>query len=590
MGSLTGADIILDYLIDEDVPYLFGLTGHGIIGLLEGLHDRKDKIKAISVHHEGVAGFMADAYFRVAHRPVATFTSCGPGSAQLVVSLANAMMDASAFLAITGNVPTTQFNRAPFQETGHYYQGDFPQVIRSYVKRSFQPTRIDMLPNALHQAFNVMTSGRYGPVNLDVPLNIFQESLDLEETPIPHRGTRAARGGEGDPESIERTLDLLRNAERPLIVAGRGVLLSEASDIVIELAAKMNIPVACSPEAKDAIDEGHPVSVGVCGRNGAFTANQACRSSDVILALGVSFDDRATSSWMQGVTYTIPPTKLIQVDVDSDEIGRNYPVEVPIIGDEKLVVSQLLRETNLRSKGAPNDFQAWWGDIKSWRETWVSFLGSHADSAVIPIRPERLVADLRSVLPKDTISLSDVGIHHNWLVQRFQTPGPLSLMSTWGFGSMGFGVCGVLGAKLAAPDRPAVCICGDGGFLMNAHVVVTAVEYNIPAVWVVWNNRSYASIGGLQRGVFNREILADFAIDATGEPHSADFAAMAKSFGADGIKVEKPADFAPALETALKANKPFVLDVGVEHHVGPAATGGWELPPSPPFMPSFQAD
>ncbi len=195
MGSSTGADIILDYLIDEEVPYLFGLTGHGIIGLLEGLHDRKDKIKAISVHHEGVAGFMADAYFRVAHRPVATFTSCGPGSAQLVVSLANAMMDSSAFLAITGNVPTTQFNRAPFQESGHYFQGDFPQVIRSYVKRSFQPTRIDMLPNSLHQAFNLMTSGRYGPVNLDVPYNIFQERLDLEETPIPHRGMRAAKGG-----------------------------------------------------------------------------------------------------------------------------------------------------------------------------------------------------------------------------------------------------------------------------------------------------------------------------------------------------------------------------------------------------------
>ncbi len=154
---------------------------------------------------------------------------------------------------------------------------------------------------------------------------------------------------------------------------------------------------------------------------------------------------------------------------------------------------------------------------------------------------------------------------------------------------MGFGVCGVLGAKLAAPDRPAVCICGDGGFLMNANVVVTAVEYDIPAVWVVWNNRSYASIGGLQKGGFNRDILADFTIEATGEPHSADFAAMAKAFGADGIRVERPGDFAPALEMALKANKPFVVDVGVELQGGPAATGGWVLPPLPPFMPTFQA-
>jgi thiamine pyrophosphate-dependent acetolactate synthase large subunit-like protein len=188
MAKMRGADIIAEYLVKEEVPYLFGLCGHGIIGFLDALYDRQDKIKAMTVRHEQAAGHMADAYFRVAHRPVATFTSCGPGSTNLPTALASAMMDSSALLAITGNVPTSQFNRSPFQETGRHFQAEYPNVIRPYVKKSFQPTRVDMIPLAMRQAFKTMLTGRTGPVHIDVPLNCFAEEADVE-VPEPESGT-----------------------------------------------------------------------------------------------------------------------------------------------------------------------------------------------------------------------------------------------------------------------------------------------------------------------------------------------------------------------------------------------------------------
>src|SRR5487761_2349334 len=223
--SMNGADIIVDFLIRQKVPYLFGLCGHGNVGFLDAAFKAQNRIRTISVHHEQAAGHMADAWFKVRNEPVATFTSCGPGSANLVVALAAAMMDSSAFFAITGNVPTSQFNRMPFQETGRYVQGDFPSVIRPYVKRSYQPTRADMVPLAVRQGWDLMLSGRPGPVNLDVPLNVFVEETAYS---APAPSTRAINGSPGAPAALSAALDMLLTAERPVIIAGQGVLLAEA--------------------------------------------------------------------------------------------------------------------------------------------------------------------------------------------------------------------------------------------------------------------------------------------------------------------------------------------------------------------------
>ncbi len=584
---LTGGDIIVEYLAREKVPYVFGLCGHGNVGLLDALYDRTDAIKTISTRHEQTAGHMADAYFRVAHRPVATLTSCGPGSANLPITLACAFMDSSAFLAITANVPTSQFNRAAFQETYRHFQADFPSVIRPYVKRSWQPTRTDMLPTALRQAFSTMLGGRPGPVNLDVPFNVFKEPapVDVPE-PGAWRAGISARSG-GDPAVIERAVELLRDARRPLIYVGHGVTLSEAAVELTTLARRLRIPVIFSPNGFGALDMADPLALGFIGRNGVFPANEAARTCDVLLAVGVRFDDRSSSSWIPGYSFNIPPTRLIHVDIDVEEIGRNYPVHLGIAGDARTVLRQLLAESE-RVTPDTAARHAWLADIAKWRSQWEEFVSPHWTSDAEPIHPQRVVQALRQVLPDDGIILPDVGVHHNWVVQFWQARRPQTLLNTWGFGAMGFGVCGVLGAKLAAPDRPCVAVCGDGGFMMRPDVLCTAVEYDIPAVWVIWNNFGYGAIRDIQMGMFaKREIATSFVREKDGRLINPDFVALARSCGVDGIRVERPGDLGGALEHAIKAGTPFVLDVHVDRDVRPPSVGTWELPPLPYGEPVF---
>jgi acetolactate synthase-1/2/3 large subunit len=583
----NGGEVIVEYLAREKVPYVFGLCGHGNVGLLDALYDRTDAIKTISTRHEQTAGHMADAYFRVAHRPVATLTSCGPGSANLPIALACAFMDSSALLAITANIPTSQFNRAAFQETYRHFQADFPSVIRPYVKRSWQPTRTDMLPTALRQAFATMLGGRPGPVNLDVPFNVFKEEAAVEvPDPGDWRAGISARAG-GEPAAIARAAALLRDARRPLIYVGHGVALSEAGPDLTALARHLQIPVIFSPNGFGALDMSDPLALGFVGRNGVFPANEAARTCDVLLAIGVRFDDRSSSSWIPGYSFNIPPTRLIHVDIDHEEIGRNYPVHVGIAADARTALRQLLTASaGTAPDGAARG--AWLADIAKWRREWEEFVGPRGASDAEPIHPQRVVQALRRVLPEDGIVLPDVGVHHNWVVQFWRARRPQTLLNTWGFGAMGFGVCGVLGAKLAAPDRPCVAVCGDGGFMMRPDVLCTAVEYDIPAVWLIWNNFGYAAIRDIQLGMFaKREIATSFVREKDGQLVNPDFVALARACGVDGLRVERPGDLAGAIEHAIAAGTPFVLDVHVDRDIRPPAVGTWELPPLPYGEPAF---
>lgn len=586
--AANGAAYIADFLVRQKVPYIFGVCGHGILGLLDGLFDRQGEIKTISVHHESAAGFMAEAYFRITQKPVATYTSCGPGSANLILAIAAAFADSSAMLNITGNVPTGQWNRGPFQETGKYFQGDFVNVLRPYVKRSFQPTRPDMLPLALRQAFALMTNGRPGPVNIDIPLNVFVELVDEDSGQRENWAVTEWSRPAADPAAVDETLRLLEKAERPVIVAGHGVELSGAEPELLMLAEAFRIPVATTPFGKGVFDPRHALSLGPTGRNGSYMANAACRNADVILALGTRFDDRATSAWLPGFTYNIPPSKLIHVDIDATEIGRNFRPELGIISDAKLFLQQILAARRPKANGQRD---SWLDRIAGWRKRWEAATVMPRTSDAIPIRPERAVAELRKAVPADGIVLADVGIHHNWLVCEYEAWKTRTFLQTWGFASMGFAVSGALGAKLAAPDRPVVSLCGDGAFMMNSSAVLTAVEYQIPVVWMVWNNWGYCAIRDQQRGYFgnNREIATSFT-DVKGNLFSADYAMMARSMGAEGHLVEKPADLGPRLEAAIASGRPTVLDVRIDREVRPLATGSWDLPPIPHPLPNFGWD
>src|ERR1700686_2629521 len=299
-NMLNGAQVIVDYLIREKVPQVFGLCGHGNIQFIDALYERADDIKTISVHHESVAGFMADVYYRVPGRPAAPFRSCGAGSATLPISLGNAFLDSVPFMAVTGNVPTSQFNRGAFQELYRHYQADFPSTVRAYCKKVYQPTRGEMVPLAVRQAWKTMVTGRPGPVVLDVPFDVFREAA-AEETPKPEEWSAniSCRCG-ADPEGVETAVDMLLAAERPVILVGQGIKYGGAAADLLALAERLQIPVASSASGVGGIDASHPLALGLVARNGPYHANHATRQADVLLALGVRFDDRTSSSWLPG--------------------------------------------------------------------------------------------------------------------------------------------------------------------------------------------------------------------------------------------------------------------------------------------------
>jgi acetolactate synthase-1/2/3 large subunit len=528
-NMLDGGQVIVDYLVREKVPYVFGLCGHGNIGFLDALYERSDDIKTVSVHHESVAGFMADVYYRVGGKPTATFTSCGPGSANLPIALANSYLDSVPFLAVTGNVPTSQFNRGAFQELYRHYQADFPSTVRAYCKRVFQPTRGDMVPLAVRQAWKTIISCRCG----------------------------------ADPEGVAKAVDMLLAAKRPVILVGQGVKYGGAAADLLRLAERLRIPVAWSASGTGGIDSRHPLALGLVARNGPYQANHAARTADVLLALGVRFDDRTSSSWLPGYSFTIPPTRLIHVDIDPDEIARNYPVVLGLMADVRTFLHQMLAELESRDglADAAASHGKWLDTIEGYRREWNAFIAPGFVDDASPIHPQRAAHEIDKVLPEDAILVSDIGVHHNWLIQFCNPRRPDSLIGSMGFGPMGFGVAGVLGAQFAAPERPCVSVCGDGAFFMHASVLGTAVEYDLPVVWVVWNNFAYASIRGLQRGYLGgRELATDFRHPETGAPYNPDFAAMARSAGIAGVNVDRAADLSEALRAALASRRPYLIN------------------------------
>jgi acetolactate synthase-1/2/3 large subunit len=580
-NELNGAQVIVDYLIREKVPNVFGLCGHGNIQFIDALFERSAEIKTISVHHESVAGFMADVYYRVSGRPTATFTSCGPGSANLPISLGNAFLDSVPFMAITGNVPTSQFNRGAFQELYRHYQADFPSTVRSYCKKVFQPTRGEMVPLAVRQAWKTMVTGRPGPVVLDVPFDVFLEAA-AEEAPRPEEWSAniSCRCG-ADPEGVVKAVDMLLGAERPVILVGQGVRYGGAAADLHTLAERLDIPVASSASGLGALDSNHPLALGLVARGGHYQANHATRQADVLLALGVRFDDRTSSSWIPGYSFTIPPTQLIHVDIDPEEIGRNYPVALGLMADVRTFLRQILAELERRSdlQKRADSRQKWLRMIDGYRREWDALVAPGFSDDTTPVNPQRAAAEIGKALPDDAILVSDIGVHHNWLLSFCKPKRPDSLIGSMGFGPMGFGVAGVMGAKYAAPDRPCVSVCGDGAFFMHASVLGTAVEYALPVIWVVWNNYAYASIRGLQRGYLGgRELATDFKNPITGERYNPDFAAMARSAGVEGIRIDRAADIGDAIRTGIATNRPYLIDVDIAADINPAGAGVWELP------------
>lgn len=593
LNEKQGAEIILDHLIDQKVPYMIGLCGHANVSLMNAAFERKDRFGTVSVHNEQTAGFMADAFYRVSAQPVATYTSCGPGSIAIQVAIANALFDGSAVFAITGNVPTQQFNRLPFQELGQHYQADFPTAMRPYVKRSYQATRADMLPTMMRHAYSTMVQGKPGPVHLDVPLNVFTETTTATADFDESWRSNVHQHPAADAASLARALEMLLNAERPVILAGGAALSSRIGGDLLKLARMLNIPVAETPQGKGVIDEVDPLCLGPTGRDGNYPANRATRGCDVILALGTRFGDRSSSSWRPGITHDIRAQKLIHVDIDPAAFGRNYPPALAVLASAKTFIAQLLaalaeRQDAVAASAARR--AAWTERWQGWRRQWDLDIYAGANRPDIPIHPDRILGELTKALPHDAIVVSDIGMNHTWMVQQWRVRTGGMLLQSGGLAAMGMGVCGAVGAKLAAPNRTVVAFCGDGGFMMHANAVATAVEYGLPVVWVIMNNSGYVSIRDLQRAYFGREHASRFRNETTGVLQSPDYALIGKAVGAEGFRVEHPDELGAALETAIKCGRPAVIDVRTESEVSRLTTGVLDFPPLFGALPNYDPD
>ena len=580
---LDGAQVIVDYLIREKVPYAFGLCGHGNIQFIDALYERSNDIKTISVHHETVAGFMADVYYRVSGQPTATFTSCGPGSANLPIALGNSFLDSVPFLAVTGNMPTSQFNRGAFQELYRHYQADFPSTVRAYCKRVFQPTRGEMVPLAVRQAWKTMVTGRPGPVVLDVPFDVFREAA-AEETPeaggverqhlVPLRrrsggreeGGRHAAGGRapGDPGRPGR--QVWRRRRRP---AGARREAADSGRVVGERPRRHRrvASAGARPRRPQRRLSGEPRDPA--GRRAA-RARRALRRPHLELV--------AARLFLHHPADQAHPCRHRSRRDRPQLSGRARPdgrrAHLPAPGARR--ARRAARTSTQRAAARAK----WLDAIAGYRKEWEAFVAPGFVDDASPINPQRAAHEIDKALPADAILVSDIGIHHNWLIQFCKPRRPDSLIGSMGFGPMGFGVAGVLGAKLAAPDRPCVSVCGDGAFFMHASVLGTAVEYNIPVVWVVWNNYAYASIRGLQRGYLGRPRARDRL------PASRHRRALQSGLRRHGAlrrrrgRAHRPRRRSRRrrAQAGIATGRPYLIDAQISADRNPGGAGVWELP------------
>jgi acetolactate synthase I/II/III large subunit len=583
-NEMRGTDIIAEYLIKEKVPYILGYAGHGAIGLLDGLYKQTDRIRHISPRIEQAGGFMADVYYRLTGQPLAVYTSTGPGPMNMMISVANAFYDCSAFFLITGQVPTTQFNTGALQDD-YRYHGDMSSMFAPIVKKSWRIRKVEDLVKALPDAFAMMRSGRPGPVHFDMPYDLYMRTAPVS-APDPNVHPLNWRTTVAD-ETVEKALNLLTGSQRPLILAGGGVRVARAYEELKALAEQLEIPVYSSFMGKSALPSDHRLNLGVAGVWGEYPATEAARSADVILAIGARFNDLHTGSWIPGYVYNIPPTRLIQVDIDPDEIGRNYPVEIGIVGDAKAFLAQAARIA--RAKGNRLGYGSpWLKEIEGWRTDWRNFCEPFERSNEVPIEPRRMMAEMNKISPPDTVMVDDVGNCQVWSEQYWKPKTPGLHLTAGGFAAMGFGVAGVMGARLARPDSPCVTLCGDGGFMMMSHVIATSVEYNLPAVWVLQNNYAIGCIRDLQRFYHDgREIGTSFVNERTGKLWNPDFAKMAEAMGGRGIRVEHPDQFGDAYREAIRSDIPTVIDVVINRDTTMPVIGTWQMPPIPEVQPTF---
>jgi acetolactate synthase-1/2/3 large subunit len=571
---MHGAQIVVDYLVRQAVPYAVGIPGHGCWNLTDALLDRSDEIRTLQVMHEQSAVHLADGYYRVSGRPLLAFTSIGPGATNTVVGMATAYVDSTAVALMTGSAHTYMRGHGVLQELERRHAADNPRLFEPVVKEWWQPSRVDELPFVLHRAWNQMLSGRPGPVLLDLAMDLQADSAEVR---MPEPDRREARPGPRPAaDAVEAAARMLSDARRPVIVAGGGVISAGASAELTALAERLGAPVVTTWMGKGAIDETHRLAGQTIGDTGSTIGNQLAAAADVLLSVGCRFTDWSASSYRAGVTFAIPDTRLVQIDVDPREIGKNYPVEVPLLGDARAALADLLDALGPR---AP-DGTAYLDEIEGLRRDWQAQLEVKSGSSAVPMTMARAVREVQAATRPDAIVVTGAGLPQGMVKQRWVTRQPRTHITSGGFSTMGFTLPAAIGAQLAAPDRQVLAVCGDGDFLQTMQELATAAMLDSPVCTVILNNSGWISIKGGQDAFFGRTAITDF-LRSDGSLYSADFVAIGRGFGVETVGIDHPDEVRPAVAHALATRGPSLVVINVERDLplaGPDKTGWWDVP------------
>ena len=555
------------YLEGRGVKHIFGLCGHTNIAVLAAMEN--SSIRFINTRHEQIAAHAADGYARVTHRASVVLVHLGPGIANTVTSVATAALDCTPMVVIAGDIPSHFYGKNGQQEISMHADASQYEILRPVVKRAWRVERPEHFPEIIEKAFQMAESGQPGPVLVDVPMDIFSREVDVALFDRLQHNTKKLHKPSMDDETAAKIVRALLQAKNPLLHVGGGIVLADAAGELRELVDHLSLPVSYSTMGKGALPDDHPFSLGMAGFWGTRFINDKCMQADCILALGTRFAEADSSSWEPGYTFNIPPTRLIHIDIEPDEIGRNFPVEIGAVADLKQALTVLNRVArNLRPEGVHKD--ALKREIASNKEEFRRQNQENAKSDAYPMRPERILAEVREVLPRDAFITTDVGWNKNGVGQQFPICEPGCVLTPGGLATMGFGAPAALGAKIARPDRVVVSLVGDGGFGQNPALLATAVEEGVAVIWVIMNNNAYGVIAGLEKAHFGTTFGTVFR---KGVP---DYAAVAKAYGAEGASIQSAKEFKPALERAVKSGKPFVIDVQMANVPTPT-TGHWNI-------------
>ncbi len=569
----TAAEQLVGHLERRGIRHVFGLCGHTNIAVLAAM--ATSNIEFVNVRHEQVAAHAADGYARVTGRASVLLSHLSPGLTNAATGVANAALDCIPMVVIAGDVPSHYFGRHPHQEVNLHADGAQFEIYRPFVKRAWRVDRAELLPEVIDKAFLLAESGQPGPVLVDVPMDVFSEPIDPALFARLERGTTTLQRPSLDDDTAAAIVTRLAEAERPVLHVGGGVLLAGASEELCSFVDHLGIPVSYSLMGKGALSDDHPLVLGMTGFWGTELVNDTCLAADVICAIGTRFKEADSSSWYRDYTFNIPDTVLLHVDIEPSEISRVFPTEIGAVADAKAALKVLNR---VAREKYPDGFDnpAMRRRIAEFRTAFGASNAPMATSDAFPMMPERILAEVRSLLPDDAYLTTDVGWNKNGVGQQFPIRTPGTVLTPGGFATMGFGPSAAIGAKLAAPDRTVISLVGDGGFGQNPAMLATAVEHGLAIVWVVMNNNAYGTIAGLQLAHFGLTYGTTFPGDGADPALLPNYAAVAGAYGATGIRIESAADFRPALEKALALGGPVVLDVPMKNNPTPT-TGHWNI-------------